>query len=90
MSPGSWDQDPDHLIHGTLESDEEVTVKDSLDGTEALIARGFLDDIQPDIDHVHVWGQGSDSPDHHDMRWSDPLFDDSEGDEDIDGERGLR
>lgn len=73
---GFWNQNPDDLIHGVVESGEEVTLKESLDGSEALIARGHLDDIQPENDHVHVWGQGSDEPGHHDMRWTEPLFDD--------------
>lgn len=88
---GVWNQDPDDLIHGTTESGEEVTLKGSIDGTNALIARGHLPDIQPEIDHVHVWGQGSDRPDHHDMRWTEPLFDTSDSaEEELDGESGLR
>lgn len=74
---GKWDPE---VIHGTFD-DQEVTLKSTFDGSEVLVSRDHLDDIQRDVDHVHAWNQGTDQPDHHEMRWSEPLFDSQDGEE---------
>jgi len=74
-------------VHGQLDLGDEladVTFKDGLNPegavTDTLIARGWVDDIQRDVDHVHAWNQDvSEMADHHDMRRSDPLFPDTPG-----------
>lgn len=74
-------------VQGQLDAGDElidVTFKDKTDGagdvTDTLIARGFVDDIQPGgVDHVHAWRQSTDVPDHHDMRQDTPLFPESPG-----------
>ncbi|MDQ1084558.1 MULTISPECIES: DUF349 domain-containing protein [Microbacterium] len=74
MGDGKWDKDD--LVHGATERGEEVTVKFTKDGNEALLARGHVPDIQSDIDHVHVWHQKAGEPGHHDMRRTRKLFPD--------------
>ncbi|KGN37725.1 hypothetical protein [Knoellia subterranea] len=73
-------------VHGQLDTGAElvdVTFKDKVDGagevTDTLLAPGFVSDIQPGVDHVHAWGQDTDSPDHHDLRDGNPMFPGSPG-----------
>jgi hypothetical protein len=78
MDKQPWSPD---VIHGFTEIGGElvdVTYKEQLNSvgelSDALIAPGHVPDIQPDVDHVHVWGQDTDHPDHHDLREGTPLF----------------
>lgn len=72
-SAGKWD-DKEDVIHGTLDSGRRVTVKFTKDGAEALIARGHIADIQPEVDHAHAWNQKAGVPDHHDKRQGNKIF----------------
>ena len=72
------------IIHGFDERGSKVTVKWSQDGRQALVARGWVPDIQDDgktparnVDHVHVWNQLEGVPDHHDMRRTPKLYPDT-------------
>ena len=73
-----WDPDVTHGFTEIGDEMHEVTFKEKADEagevTDVLIAPGHLDDIQPDIDHVHAWDQDTDQPDHHEMRDGPPLF----------------
>jgi len=61
--------------HGRIvPTDEEVTIKMKQDGSEILIARGHLPDIQPNVDHAHVWNLKEGMTDLRDLRRSPPLF----------------
>ena len=62
------------IIHGFDEKNRRVTAKYSTDGEDVLIARGHVQDIQQEVDHVHAWNQKTGEPGHHDMRHSRKMF----------------
>lgn len=71
----NWDSE---VEQGVLETGEYVTFKTKNGGTDILIARGHVSDIQDDIDHLHAWNQNTGIPDHHDMRYTKHLFKDED------------
>ena len=72
MNASRWTKDG--IIHGFDEKNRRVTAKYSTDGEDVLIARGHVQDIQQEIDHVHAWNQKTGEPGHHDMRHSRKMF----------------
>lgn len=73
-----WDKQATHGFTEVNEDMIEVSFKDKVDDvgevTDTLIAPGHVPDIQPDVDHVHAWGQNTDQPDSHEMRHGPELF----------------
>ena len=72
MNASRWTKDG--IIHGFDEKNRRVTAKYSTDGEDVLIARGHVQDIQQEVDHVHAWNQKTGEPGHHDMRHSRKMF----------------
>ena len=72
MNASRWTKDG--IIHGFDEKNRRVTAKYSTDGEDGLIARGHVQDIQQEVDHVHAWNQKTGEPGHHDMRHSRKMF----------------
>ena len=72
MNAARWTKDG--IIHGFDEKNRRVTAKYSTDGEDVLIARGHVQDIQQEVDHVHAWNQKTGEPGHHDMRHSRKMF----------------
>ena len=72
MNASRWNKDG--IIHGFDEKNRRVTAKYSTDGEDVLIARGHVQDIQQEVDHVHAWNQKTGEPGHHDMRHSRKMF----------------
>ena len=72
MNGSRWTKDG--IIHGFDEKNRRVTAKYSTDGEDVLIARGHVQDIQQEVDHVHAWNQKTGEPGHHDMRHSRKMF----------------
>ena len=72
MNASRWTKDG--IIHGFDEKNRRVTAKYSTDGEDVLIARGHVQDIQQEVDHVHGWNQKTGEPGHHDMRHSRKMF----------------
>ena len=72
MNASRWTKDG--IIHGFDEKNRRVTAKYSTDGEDVLIARGHVQDIQQEVDHVHAWNQKTGEPEHHDMRHSRKMF----------------
>ena len=72
MNASRWTKDG--IIHGFDEKNRRVTAKYSTDGEDVLIARGHVQDIQQEVDHVHAWNQKTGEPGHHDMRHSREMF----------------
>ena len=72
MNASRWTKDG--FIHGFDEKNRRVTAKYSTDGEDVLIARGHVQDIQQEVDHVHAWNQKTGEPGHHDMRHSRKMF----------------
>ena len=72
MNASRWTKDG--IIHGFDEKKRRVTAKYSTDGEDVLIARGHVQDIQQEVDHVHAWNQKTGEPGHHDMRHSRKMF----------------
>ena len=72
MNASRWTKDG--IIHGFDEKNRRVTAKYSTDGEDVLIARGHVQDIQQEVDHVHAWNQKTGEPGHHDMRHSRKVF----------------
>ena len=72
MNASRWTKDG--IIHGFDEKNRRVTAKYSTDGEDVLIARGHVQDIQQEVDHVHAWNQKTGEPGHHDMLHSRKMF----------------
>ena len=72
MNASRWTKDG--IIHGFDEKNRRVTAKYSTYGEDVLIARGHVQDIQQEVDHVHAWNQKTGEPGHHDMRHSRKMF----------------
>ena len=74
-----WEQD---VVHGFTEVNgqmADVTMKEKANEagqtTDILLAPGHVPDIQPDVDHLHAWGQEVGGvPGHHDLRDGPPML----------------